>query len=246
MNYDAEFCQQIRVSEEEKRQCFERVNEILALANKGRNFGLLSLGKEAEESSSFLLRKGLQLALDGVKTRTARTILELYIHTGDFTGKELLDRCIILEGVIGILDGMHPKLLKELLLSFLGETGHTVFKQEFETDEKEKLQSYLEKIAEKPAATNSSAKLGNIIVKLNEKAIKRFLQIIHIDDLAKTVVGLDGNAQTKIFNHLPDRGASMLYEAIAQMDSVAQNEIVEAQNKFVAIISELKDQGRIA
>ncbi|MEE9496748.1 MAG: FliG C-terminal domain-containing protein [Desulfobacterales bacterium] len=245
MNYDAEFCQQFRVSEEEKRQCFARVSEILALAIKARNFGLLSLGKEAEESSSFLLRKGLQLALDGVKSHTARTILELYILTGDYTGKELLERCIILEGVIGILDGVHPKLLKELLLSFLGETGHIIFKGEFEVREKEKLLSYLEKIEKKPAATNSSAKLGKIIAKLDEKAIKRFLQIIHIDDLAKTAKDMDGKAQIKIFDHLPDRGASMLFEAIEQMDSIEHHEIVEAQNKFVAIMSELRDQGRI-
>jgi flagellar motor switch protein FliG len=56
---------------------------------------------------------------------------------------------------------------------------------------------------------------------------------------------MDGKAQIKIFNHLPDRGASMLFEAIEQMDSIAHHEIVEAQNKFVAIMSELKDQGRI-
>jgi hypothetical protein len=245
MNYDAEFCQQIRVSEAEKRPSFALISEILALAIKGRNFGLLSLGKEAEESSSFLLGKGLQLALDGVKSNTARTILELYIHTGNYTGKELLERCIILEGVLGILDGMHPKLLKELLLSFLGETGHAIFKAEFETGGKEKQLSYLKEIEKKPAATNSAAKLGNFIAKLDEKAIKRFLQIIHIDDLAKTVKDMDGKAQIKIFNYLPDRGASMLFEAIEQMDSIANHEIVEAQQKFVAIMSELKDEGRI-
>ena len=245
MNYDAEFCQQIRVSEDEKRQCFERVSEILSLATKGRNFGLLSLGKEAEECSSFLLSKGLQLALDGVKTNTARTILELYIHTGNYTGKELLDRCIILEGVLGILEGMHPKLLKELLLSFLGETGHTIFKEEFETKEKDKLRSYMEEIKEKPAATKSSAKLGNIITKLDDKAIKRFLQIIHIEDLAKTTKDMEGKAQIKIFKHLPDRGAAMLFDEIKQLNSVAPQEIVAAQNKFVAIITELRDQGRL-
>ena len=245
MNYDAEFCQQIRVSEDEKRQCFERISEILSLATKGRNFGLLSLGKEAEESSSFLMRKGLQLALDGVKIQRARTILELYIHTGNYTGKELLERCIILEGVLGILEGMHPKLLKELLLSFLGETGHTIYKEEFEASEKKKLRSYLQEIEKKPAATNSAAKLGSIIVKLNEKAIKHFLQIIHIEDLAKTAKDMDGKAQIKIFNHLPGRSASLLFEAIEQMDSVEPGKIVEAQNKFVAIMSELREQGRI-
>jgi hypothetical protein len=37
----------------------------------------------------------------------------------------------------------------------------------------------------------------------------------------------------------------MLFEAIEQMDSVERHEIVEAQNKFIAIMSELRDQGRI-
>ena len=245
MNYDAEFCQQIRVSEDTKRQCLALVSEILFLATKARNYGLLSLGKEAEESASFLLRKGLQLALDGVKSHTARTILELYIFTGDYTGKNLLERCIILEGVMGVLEGMHPKLLKELLLSFLGETGHTMYKDEFEAREREKLESYLKKIKEKPAASSSSAKLGNVIVSLNGSAIKQFLQIINIDDLARAIKEMDGKVQIKLFNHLPERSASMLLESVEQMGSTKPREILEAQNKVVAIISELRDQGRI-
>lgn len=99
MNYDAEFCRQIRVNETEKRECLELVSEILHMATTARNYDLLSLGKEAEENTSFLLRKGLQLALDGVKNQTVRSILELYIFTADYTGNDLLERCIILEGV---------------------------------------------------------------------------------------------------------------------------------------------------
>ena len=245
MNYDAEFCRQIRVNEDARRQCLALVSEILFLATKARNYGLLSLGKEAEESSSFLLRKGLQLALDGVKSHRTRIILELYIFTGDYTGKDLLERCIILEGVIGVLEGLHPKLLKELLLSFLGESGHTMFQEEFEAREREKLESYLQKIEEKPAASSSFAKLGNIIARLNGKVIKQFLQNINIDDLAKAITDMDGKVQTKLFSHLPPRGASLLLESIEHMDSIGPPEILEAQNKIVAVISELKDQGRI-
>ena len=245
MNYDAQFCQQIRVSEDVKRQCLELVSELLFLANKARNYGLLSLGMEAEESALFLLRKGLQLALDGVKSHTARTILELYIFTGDYKGKDLLQRCIILEGVMGILEGMHPKLLKELLLSFLGETGHTMYKEEFEAREREKLEFYLEKIGEKPAASNSSAKLGSVIARLNGETIKQFLQIISVDDLARAIKDMEGKVQIKLFEHLPERSASLLLESIEKMDSIEPHEILAAQNKVVAIISELKNQGRI-
>ena len=245
MNYDAEFCRQIRVSEDARRQCLALVSEILFLATKARNYGLLSLGKEAEESSSFLLRKGLQLALDGVKSHRARTILELYIFTGDYTGKDLLERCIILEGVMGVLEGVHPKLLKELLLSFLGESGHTMFQEEFEAREREELESYLQKIEERPAASSSSAKLGNIIARLNGKVIKQFLQNINIDDLAKAIKDMDGKVQIKLFSHLSAGAASLLLESVEQMDSIEPPEILEAQNRVVAIISGLKDQGRI-
>ena len=245
MKYDAEFCQQIRVSEDTKRECLTRVSEILFLANKARNYGLLSLGKEAEESDSFLLRKGLQLALDGVKGQTARMIMELYIFTGDYTGKDLLERCLILEGVMGILEGAHPKLLREILLSFLGESGHNLYKEEFETREKEKLESYLKKIEEQPAASSSSAKLGNVIANLNGKAIKQFLQVINIDDLAKAIKDMDGKVQIKVFNHLPERSASLLLESVEKMDSIEPHETLQAQNKVVAIISEMRDQGQI-
>jgi len=245
MNYDAEFCQQIRVNEDAKRQCLDLISEILFLANKARSYGLLSLGKEAEENDSFLLSKGLQLALDGVKSHTARTILELYIFTGDYTGKDLLQRCIILEGVMGILEGMHPKLLKELLLSFLGEPGHNMYKEAFEAKEREKLDLYLQKIEEKPAASSSSAKLGNIIARLNGQLIKQFLQIINIDDLAKAIKDMEGKVQIKLFNHLPERSASLLLESIEQTDSIEPHEILEAQNKVVAAISGLKNQGQI-
>jgi len=245
MNYDAEFCRQIRVSVDVKRQCLELVSEILHLADKARSYGLLSLGGEAEESPSFLLRKGLQLALDGVNSQTARTILELYILTEDNTGQNLLESCIILEGVIGILEGTHPKVLKEMLLSFLGESGHTMFKEEFEARERQKLDSYLDKIDKKPAASDSSAKLGKVIAALNGKVIKDFLHIINIDDLAKAIKDMEGQVQIKLFNHLPERGAALLLEALEGTDSIGHHEILEAQHKVVAILTELKDQGRI-
>ena len=242
MNYNAEFCQEIRVSEKEKRECLELVSEILSLATSARSYGQLSLGKEAEEHKSFLMRKGLQLALDGVKSQTARTILELYIFTADHSGKDLLQRCIILEGVIGILEGMHPKLLKELLLSFLGESGYAIYQDEYEPLEKQRLESYLIRVENQPAATKSAAELGEMIEPLHDSIIQRFLQVINIDDLAKVIVELDGGSQVRLFNNLPDRGAFLLLDTIEQLNSVQPLEVQEAREKVVAILAELKDQ----
>ena len=242
MKYDAEFCRQIRVSDNAKRSCMELISDILHLATSARNYGLLSLGKQAEENPSFLLRKGLQLALDGVNSQTARTILELYIFTDDYKDQDLLERCIIMEGIIGILDGMHPKLLKELLLSFLGESGHVMYKEEFEAREKEKLETYLQSVSKKTAGSESADRLGAEIDQLNDKDVKRFLQIVNIDDLARAIKDLEGQVQIRLFSNLPERGAKLLLEAVEHLNSVEPSEIIEAQDKVAAILSELADQ----
>ena len=242
MHYDAEFCRQMRVSDSEKDDCLALIGDIIYLANSARNYGLLSLGKAAEEKESFLLRKGLELALDGVKSSTARTILELYIFSADYSGKDLLERCIILEGVIGILEGMHPKLLKELLLSFLGEAGHNSYKEEFDIEEIEKLEAYLKSVENKAATSESAAELSRLLESLNDTVTRQFLQIINIDDLAKVIDALSGDVQMKLFNNLPERGAFLMLDAIEQQKALDAQQMEAALEKVVAIINELHHQ----
>ena len=65
-----------------------------------------------------------------------------------------------------------------------------------------------------------------------------------MDDLAKTIKDMDGKVQIKVFNHLKERSAILLLETIEQMGSIQHDEIVESQNKVIAIMSELKDPER--
>ena len=132
MEYDWRFSQRSKCSDEEKRECLKLVSELVALSNVARRNGLLSLVPDAEKSSSFLLRKGLQLVVDGVNPQVTREVLESYILSGDYNGKELLKRCIILQGVAAIQKGLHPKVAKEFLLSFLGEESYAIFEEEIE------------------------------------------------------------------------------------------------------------------
>ena len=180
----------------------------------------------------------------GLRARRSgpNTILELCIVNADYTGKDLLKRCIILEGVIGIIEGMHPKLLKELLLCFLGESGHAIYEKEYEPREKAKLQTYIKDIDNKPAASSSAAELIELLQLLRDTVIKRFLQVINLDDLAKVISDLDGDLQIKLFNHLPERGAFLLLDAIEQLNSIKPQEIHEAHDKVITVIAELKDQ----
>ena len=104
--------------------------------------------------------------------------------------------------------------------------------------------AYLKKIEKIPAAGNSSSKLGKYIARLDKKTMKRFLQIINMDDLAKTIKDMDGKVQIKVFKHLKERSGLLLLEAIEQMSSIEHDEIVESQNKVIAIMSELDDPRR--
>jgi flagellar motor component MotA len=246
MDYDLEFAQKIECSEEDKRQSMELVSFLLTLAKKARTYGMLALAKDAEETSSFLLSKGIQLATDGAKPEVVRSVLEFYILSGNYVGKELLERCLILEGVLAIQDGLHPKLLKELLLSFFGEDDYQMFKDELAKTGQSELEDYLEQIKESEAGSLTAFKLSNVVFKLDSTVIKEVLKEMNTTDLAKAVKDLSGKALTKIFKNMQKKGALALKETLEAMkESLSKAEISEAQQMFVNTITDLKKRERI-
>jgi len=56
------------------------VADLINLSVMARRNGLLSLIQVAEQKSSFLLSKGLQLVVDGVNPQIVRDIMENYIR----------------------------------------------------------------------------------------------------------------------------------------------------------------------
>ena len=165
------------------------VADLVSLSVMARRNGLLSLIQVAEQRSSFLLSKGLQLVVDGVNPQVVRDIMENYIISGDYAGKDLLERCIILEGVTAIQQGFHPKVTKEFLLSFLGEDNYAKYQKEYEGGSQDSLELYLKEIEDTPAASSKGSKLDQFILRINDDAVERFLMEINTTDLAKAMVG---------------------------------------------------------
>jgi hypothetical protein len=240
MEYDWGFAQKIKCSQEEKRHCMELAAGLVSLATKGRRHGLLSLMQDAEESASFLLRKGLHLILDGVKSNIIREILELHIVSGDYRGKQLLERCLILEGVLAIQSGIHTKIVKELLMSFLGEDGQKIFEAEFEQKTDQELKAFLKNIKDTHPPSAPALKLDRALMKMNDREIHRFLKEINTTDLARAVKGMGGKTQLKIFNNLSKKAASMLQEAVEYSDFGDESEMQAVYDKIEAILTDLK------
>ena len=237
MEYDWRFSQKSKCSNQEKRECLSLVSELIALSKVARRNGLLSLVPYAEENASFLLRKGLQLVVDGVNPKVTREVLESYILAGDYSGKELLERCIVLEGVAAIQKGLHPKVAKEFLLSFLGEESYTIFEKEFDDRNRNTLEMYLQKLEDTTA--NKESGLDTIILKLNNDEIEKFLMEINTGDLAKALKSLGGKAQIRLFNNLSQKAASALVDVLDDLESIEESEMKDARDIALDILSDL-------
>jgi hypothetical protein len=242
MKLDWEFGERIQCSEAEKKECMALVAEIISMANKAKRNGLLSLVQEADETSHFLLRKGLHMVLEGVNPQMVEKTLQYYVLSGKYRGKELLTRCIIMEGVLAIQNGVNPNIIKELLLSLFGENNYNAYEVEFGDGKNERLKSFFNKIKKSRAATPLSSKLGHTILQLNDQSIQQCLKEISTVDLARALKGIEGKAQIKVFKNLPKRSAAILQETVEHLDLMRESEMTEAQEKVLLIISSLQDR----
>ena len=214
------------------------VADLVSLSVMARRNGLLSLIQVAEQRSSFLLSKGLQLVVDGVNPQVVRDIMENYIISGDYAGKDLLERCIILEGVTAIQQGFHPKVTKEFLLSFLGENHYAKYQKEYEGGSQDSLELYLKEIEDIPASSSKGSKLDQVILSINDDAVERFLMEINTADLAKLLKGMGGQAQIRIFNNLSKKAAFGLKDTLEDLESIDYAELAAVQNMVLEIISD--------
>jgi hypothetical protein len=245
MKHDWEFGERIQCREAEKKECMALVTEIVSMAKKAKRNGLLSLVHEAEETPHFLLRKGLQLVLEGVSPEIVKKTLQYYILSGKYYGKALLERCLIMEGVTAIQNGINPTVIKELLLSLFGEDASTDYEFENGDLRGNRLNAFYKKIEKDRAITPLGAKLGHTIMQLNEQSIQQCLKEISTVDLARALKGIEGKAQIKVFKNLPKRSAAILQETVEHLDLMRESEMNDAQERVLLIISDLQEQGDV-
>jgi hypothetical protein len=245
MHYDWEFSRRVRCRKTEKSRCLALVAEILALAKKARAYGLLSLLDEAESGSHPLLRKGLQLIVDGEKPSTVAEILKISILAGDARGRELLEQCIVLEGLTGIQNGLNPRTIKEYLLAFLGEENAALYAAHYEESPLEEMEAFLSSIeSSRPSALPATA-LDRTLEDLSDDAIEQCLKEITTLDLAKAFQGLSAKIQERIFKILPQRGAATLKNILEEAGTVDPGEVAEAHARIETALADLHARGAI-
>ena len=243
--YDWSFAERLQCAQTDQIQCLALLADLVDLAARARRLGLLSLVDTIEGDQHFLLQKGLQLIVDGVKPEVVRRILENYILGDNCSGRELLVRCLILEGLAGIQNGVNPKNLEEMLLSFFGEKGPALYAEKFKKECDKNLDDLLKNIDTAAAPQPAAMTLSTTLQDLTDQDIQECLKEVNTQDLARAIQGMSGNAQTRIFRNLSKRGANYLQQTLSQMDPVASDDMHAAQNKIHSIISDLKTRGTI-
>lgn len=128
--YDWQFAERVQCSVEEKRECFEFILQLRRYASLVQQDGLLALEDELSKVKDEFLVLSLQMAIDGVSPELFRDIQDRRILVDNCSGKELLKRVIITEGMTSILAQDSFQVLHYKLLSYLGVHGDLWAKEE--------------------------------------------------------------------------------------------------------------------
>ncbi len=83
------------------------------------------------------------------------------------------------------------------------------------------------------------------IVMLDDRAIQKVMREVDTAELARALKAVDTEVQDKIFRNMSKRASQLLREDMEYMGPVRMKDVEESQQKIVAIIRKLEDQGEI-
>lgn len=115
----------IEVAQGDLNELYALIQELIQIAVEARTQGLLAI--ENHKTEYFLLRKGIKLICSGTDPFVVERILSKLIISGNYNGKDLVARLIIMDGVNGIQLGENPYRLHDILTAWLGESFATEY-----------------------------------------------------------------------------------------------------------------------
>ena len=83
------------------------------------------------------------------------------------------------------------------------------------------------------------------IVLLDDRSIQKVLREVDTNELAKALKAVDSEVQDKIYRNMSKRASTLLKEDMEYMGPIRVRDVEEVQQKIVAIIRKLEEQGEI-
>lgn len=238
----------ISCSVTEKLECLKLMEVIISLSKKAHIRGLLSLESEMSDRFPFLLRKGIDLMLYGVEPLALREVLDTYIAAGNYSGKELLSRLLIRNGILSIQMGEYPWVIREKLSSYFGEEFYDEVSKYFGFDpgrHESKLNEFINRLQDLKPYSEATSLLESTFEKLDSRSVQRCLREIDIMELAIGMKGASGKTQNIMLEGLSKQSMSILIELSELIQDIQTPQIVDAQNNIVGHIKRLRAEGEI-
>ena len=231
-------------SRAEKDACLSIVDIIMQCTNISRKEGILGLEECLPGFGNDFLTFVMMLVVDGTEPELVKSIGETLINTENHSGSALLERKLILEGVLNIQVGEKPHIIEIKLLSMLGEDylrkkGHFPGIASYDATD-ERVSALINK-----NAMPESAAFDETMLRLENREIQHVLKDISLVDLVVALKGCGGEAAKKIISNLSQRLATMVLDDMDSMGSVRAKDVVEAQNHFTDAIEKLTVLGEI-
>jgi len=105
----------------DREECKADVYRMYDIAQTIRKAGLLYLESEIEKEQNIYLKTGMLALIDGVGTEYFESLLRILLSADGYTGKDLLRRMIICQGLCFIRNGDNPRVILKMLSAILGE-----------------------------------------------------------------------------------------------------------------------------
>ncbi|AYV55558.1 LIC10244 family PerRA/PerRB upregulated protein [Leptospira kmetyi] len=242
---------QLFCKDTDREQSLQTLGMMLELSEKCYVFGKYFLIDAFDsEDHPFLLRKGFDLMGIGMDAENVRNILKGYIISGNYEGKELLDRVIILEGMEAIQNELHISIFLERVASYFGESYQKSF-WNFVTQKRKEIDTillndfYAEFCNSKPQI-DSDILLSRAFHSLSYNELKDLLRQVSLPDLAEALKSVREKLVIQVLDFL-DRESSrwLMKELMRSDDSYDSSEKVkEAQLKILGVFASKKGMNR--
>lgn len=227
---------------EEKRECWNVLERIIDLSKKAHKHGLLSLESELNIEQSLFLNKGLELLLAGIKPNHLKEILWNYVKVGNYTSKEVLERMIVLHGILLIQTGEYPWIIREQLSSFFGEyfIGEIDDWYGINKNRNNRILEFKDKIVGKKPFSDETSILEKEIKNMDVRSIQRLVRELDIIILAFAIEGASGEVKLKLMNGLSKQNQQILLETLELLSDISIAQIVDSQKEVLKIIKALR------
>ena len=247
-----EFTDRIRCRSKEKEECIDLVERILKYSIIYSDEGSDSLTEELKSIEDSFLKLGLEMVIDKIDPNEIQSILSRHILSGDFHGKDFLQKMIILEGISAIQYKYSPNLVIEILLSLFGEDYITDNKEE---NYSQKLVEFILKFTKYTLLLRKAKQPDSESLSINPKEFRKLLNCDtksiqkiarEVDNIfiVRAIKNLDLGFKKIFYESIGERAAKILFKNEIELVYTIEEEL-EARSRILFILNKLIQSGEV-